>query len=179
MRKLIESTFVSLDGVVESPQQWALPFWGDEHRRYATQQLADCDAFLFGRVTYEQFAASWPQRTGDPYYDRVNSLPKFVVSSTLREVGWNATVLEGEAGAAIRSLKAQSGANIIKYGTSALDRTLMPERLIDEIRVLVFPIVVGSGRRLYEGIDVNRLGLELTSSKTFSNGVTALNYVVG
>src|SRR5215472_3201374 len=94
MRKLIESTLVSLDGVVGSPEKWAMPFWDDENKRYALSRLAEVDAFLLGRATYEKFAASWSQIRGDDYFDRINSLPKFVASTTLRETTWNARLIK-------------------------------------------------------------------------------------
>jgi len=132
MRKLIEATFVSLDGVIESPERWALQHWGAEHRANATRQLESYDAFLFGRVTYEKFAAAWSPITGDPYYDAINRMPKYVASTTLRTTTWNATLLTGDVVDAVRALKQQPGKDIIKYGSGALDRTLIPHQLIDE-----------------------------------------------
>src|SRR5215470_7000690 len=132
MRKLIEATFVSLDGVVESPEKWALPYFDDENKSYALSRLADIDAFLLGRVTYEKFAARWPQIKGDPYFDKINSLPKFVASKTLKDTTWNAALLPGDAAEAVRRLKAQPGKDIVKYGTGSFDRTLIEHGLIDE-----------------------------------------------
>src|SRR5262252_2902043 len=96
MRKLVEATFVSLDGVMESPERWALPLWGKAEKDAALRQLNEFDAFLLGRATYEKFAAAWSQIKGDPYFDRINSLPKFVASKTLKDTTWNATLLPGD-----------------------------------------------------------------------------------
>ena len=177
MRKLIEATFVSLDGVIESPEHWALNLWGAEHRVHATRQLASYDAFLFGRVTYEKFAASWSQIKGDPYYDTINRMPKFVASKTLKTTTWNATLLPGDVVEAVRALKQQPGRNIIKYGGGELDRTLIPHQLIDEFQIYVFPVTVGQGVRLFEGVDPDALRLVLTGTTSLTNGIVQLTYV--
>jgi hypothetical protein len=96
MRKLVEATLVSLDGVVGSPEEWALPYWDEENKDYAHAQLAEVDAFLLGRVTYENFVAAWSQVSGDPYIDTINRMPKFVASASLREMTWNATPITGD-----------------------------------------------------------------------------------
>lgn len=176
VRKLVESTFVSLDGVVESPERWALPFWGSDNKDAALSHLAEFDAFLFGRLTYQKFAANWSQIKGDPYFDRINSMPKFVASNTLRDVTWNATLLEGDVAERVAALKQQPGKNIIKYGTSHLDRTLIRHKLIDEFQFSIFPLVVGSGRRLFEDIDASGLALKLVHTKTFENGIVVVTY---
>jgi dihydrofolate reductase len=177
MRKLIEAAFVSLDGVIESPERWALQHWGAEHRANATRQLESYDAFLFGRVTYEKFKAAWSQITGDPYYDAINRMPKYVASTTLHTTTWNATLLTGDVVEAVRALKQQPGKDIIKYGSGALDRTLIPHQLIDEFQISVFPLSVGQGARLFEGVAPADLRLELTNTKTLPNGIVQLTYV--
>jgi len=177
MRKLIEATFVSLDGVVGSPEKWALPYFDDENKNYALSRLSEVDAFLLGRVTYEKFAARWPQIKGDDYFDRINSLPKFVASKTLQETTWNATVIKGDVADEVSKLKNQPGKNIMKYGTGRLDRTLIQRSLIDEFHFSIFPIAVGSGQRLFDGIDATHLKLALTGTKTFNNGIVILTYV--
>ena len=179
MRKLIEATLVSLDGVVGSPEEWALPRWDEENKEFARAQLADVDAFLLGRVTYEKFAAAWSQVSGDPYLDTINRLPKFVASASLRETAWNATPITGDVAAEVARLKNQSGKTIMKYGTGQLDGTLISHGLIDEFHFSVFPVAVGSGLRLFEGIDISGLALTLTGTKTFANGVVQLSYVPG
>lgn len=177
MRKLIEATLVSLDGVVGSPEEWALPRWGEENKKFAHAQIADVDAFLLGRVTYEKFAAAWSQVSGDPYLDTINRLPKFVASATLREMAWNATPITGDVAAEVARLKNQPGKTIMKHGTGQLDGTLISHGLIDEFHFSVFPLTVGSALRQFEGIDTSGLALRLTVTKTFANGVVQLTYV--
>ena len=145
---------MSLDGVVGSPEKWALPYFDDENKNYALSRLSEVDAFLLGRVTYEKFAARWPQIKDDDYFDRINSLPKFVASKTLRETTWNATLIKGDVADEVSKLKNQPGKNIMKYGTGQLDRTLIQRNLVDEFHFSIFPIAVGSGQRLFDGIDV-------------------------
>jgi dihydrofolate reductase len=176
MRKLIESTIVSLDGVVGSPWNWTGPYFDEEVKDYSRGQLSGYDAFLLGRVTYENFAAMWAPIQGDEYFDTVNGLPKYVASTTLRETTWNATLLKGDVADAVAELKNQPGKNIVKYGTSRLDRTLIARDLIDEFHFLLFPVVAGAGPHLFEGIDTTGQQLELTRTTTFGNGVVALTY---
>lgn len=178
MRKLIESAFVSLDGVVESAEQWGFPYFNvEENRQHSLAKLMDCDAFLLGRSTFELLYAVGSVTTGDPYFDRVGSMPKFVASTTLYEAPWNATVIGGDTAEEIAALKRQPGKSIIKYGNGDLDRTLLAHNLIDEFHLWIFPVVVGKGRRLFEGIDTSHLKLKLTGTKQFSNGVVSLSYV--
>ncbi|HEX9352990.1 MAG TPA: dihydrofolate reductase family protein [Streptosporangiaceae bacterium] len=177
MRKLVEATLVSLDGVVGSPEEWALPYWDEENKDHAHAQLGDVGAFLLGRVTYEKFVAAWSQVSGDPYLDTINRLPKFVASESLRETTWNATLITGDVAAEIARLKDQPGKTIMKYGTGQLDRALIGHGLIDEFHFSVFPLIVGSGLRLFEGIETSGLSLKLTGTKTFGNGIVQLTYV--
>jgi|SRR5579871_224003 len=129
MRKLAESTLVSLDGVVGSPWAWTGQLSDGESRRHALAALDRYKAFVFGRVTYETFAATWSQVKGDVYLDRINAMPKFVASTTLHQTTWNATLLEGDVVEAIRRLKQEPGKDLIKYGTGKLDQTLVEHRL--------------------------------------------------
>ena len=168
MRKLIEATLVSLDGVVSSQMEWA-PF-DEENRAHAESTLDEVDAFLLGRVTYEQFAASFAKVKGNRYIERINALPKYVASTTLKEVTWNATLLKGDIAAEIAKLKKQPGKTIMKYGTSQLDRTLVQHGLVDEFHLWYFPVVVGRGKRLFEDVDKSLLKLELADSRRFKNG---------
>jgi dihydrofolate reductase len=177
MRKLVESTFVSLDGVVEAPERWALPFFAAENKDAALSNLAEFDAFLLGRVTYEKFVAAWSGIKGDPYFDRINTMRKYVASRTLSNATWNATVIQGDVAEAVTELKRQPGKNIIKYGTSQLDELLIRHRLIDEFQFSIFPTVVGTGRKLFEGIDATALALTLRGTRAFANGVVVLTYV--
>jgi dihydrofolate reductase len=174
MRKLVESTFVTLDGSISDPQTWSPPYWDDEHAAYASKLLFAADALVLGRATYEGFATAWPSRSGDPYTDRINEMPKHVASRTLRETTWNATVLEGDAAEAIAALKAEDGGDLLKFGTGELDRALLEHGLLDELHLWVFPVLVGSGQRLIEGIPTTHL--ELVDTTRFGSGIIANTY---
>jgi dihydrofolate reductase len=172
MRKLIEATFVSLDGVVESAQEWGFPLFNvEENKQSSLSTLMDCDAFLLGRVTFELLESMGSAVKGDPYFDRVGSLRRFVASTTLQAVSSNAEVIKGDVAEEVSNLKRQPGKNIMKYGNGNLDRTLIAHDLIDEFHLSIFPVVVGTGRRLFEGIDPAHLKLKLTGTTKFSNGV--------
>jgi dihydrofolate reductase len=175
MRKLIESTLVSLDGVIESPDRWS-PF-DAEAAELAMQDLANYDAFVMGRVTYERFRANWAPISGNPYIDRINAMPKHVASRSLTDVTWNATLLGPDIVGAIERLKAQPGKDLIKYGTSRLDATLLRAHLVDELRLWVMPVVVGSGQHLFEGVDTTTLNLTLTDVRKLANNSAILTYV--
>jgi dihydrofolate reductase len=177
MRKLIESTLLSLDGVIEAPDRWA-PF-DEESRQQALADLDKYDAFVMGRVTYERFRANWEPVTGSPYVDRINAMPKYVASRSLTDVAWNATLLGPDVVGAIQRLKEQPGKDLIKYGTSRLDATLLAAGLVDELRLWVLPVAVGAGQRLFEGVDVSALRLTLTDVRKLDNGSAILTYVPG
>ncbi|MFI7609860.1 dihydrofolate reductase family protein [Nonomuraea terrae] len=175
MRKLIESTFVTLDGVISSPHVWGPPYWNEEHHEYAGKLLFAADALLLGRETYQGFAQSWPARTGDPYADRINSLPKYVASTTLKEAdAWNGTLIQGDVATAVAELKRQPGENILKFGTGELDRTLIAHDLVDEFHFWTFPTIAGSGDRLLDGLDVTHL--KLLETTRFESGIVVLTY---
>jgi dihydrofolate reductase len=174
VRRVVESTFVTLDGVISSPEKWGPPYWDDEHAGYARKLLFAADALLLGRVTYEGFAQAWPSRTGDEYSDRINSLPKHVASRTLREATWNATVLQGDVAEEVAKLKQHTGENILKFGTGELDRTLLEHDLVDEFHFWLFPVAAGAGQRLFDGIDLTHLNLVDTT--TFKSGIVVLTY---
>jgi dihydrofolate reductase len=173
MRKLVESTFVTLDGVIDSPQNWSPPYWDDQHAGYARDLLFAADALLLGRKTYEGFAAAWPQRSGDEYTDRINSMPKYVASNTLTDATWNATILDGDVADAVAKLKEEPGENILKFGTGELDRTLLDHRLVDEYHLWYFPVSVGSGDRLFDGIATT---LDLVDTTRFKSGIVVLKF---
>ena len=139
--------------------------------------MAASDALLMGRVTYEQMAAYWPnQPGGTPMVDYINSVPKFAVSTTLEEVGWNnSTLIQDNVAEEITELKRQPGKDITILGSGTLVRSLLRDNLLDELRLMVHPIVLGSGKRLFED-GVNREVLELVDSKTFGTGVVSLTY---
>ncbi len=179
MRKVVAVEFVSLDGVMESPDQWHFPYWSDEMGQEIAAAMAQADAMLLGRVNYEEWAAFWPQQDPEenPVAVRMNEVRKYVVSTTLEEpLGWNNSTLIGENVAEeIAELKRQTGGDISISGSGSLVRSLLKDGLIDELRLMVHPVVVGSGKRLFEeGGD--RVALELVDSKIFSTGVIYLTY---
>jgi dihydrofolate reductase len=174
MRKLVESTLVSLDGIIGSPDRWS-PF-DEESRQLAKEELERYDALVLGRVTYEFFRANWGAPTGDPYIDQINAIPKYVASRTLSQVTWNATLLGPDIAHAIEQLKAQPGKDLFKMGTSRVDDILLRARLVDELRLWVMPVVVGSGQRLFEHVDTSSLKLELTEVRKLDNSSVILTY---
>jgi dihydrofolate reductase len=176
MRKLIESTLVSLDGVIESPERWAT--FDDEASELSMQELDNYDAFVMGRVTYERFRDNWGPG-GNPYVDRIGAMPKYVASRSLDDVTWNAILLGPDIVTAIQDLKAQPGKDLIKYGTSRLDATLLGAGLVDELRVWIMPVVVGSGQRIFEDVEPSSLSLNLTDVRRLRNGSVVLTYVPG
>jgi dihydrofolate reductase len=175
MRKLIESTLVSLDGVIEAPERWAS--FDAEDTALSIEELGQYDAFVMGRVTYEKFLANWGHVTGDPYIDLIGTMPKYVASRSLTQTAWNATPLGPDPSAAIARLKDQPGKDLIKYGTSRLDDTLVRDHLIDEFRFWIRPVVAGSGQRLFEDVDTSGLHLRLTDERRLENGSVILTYV--
>jgi dihydrofolate reductase len=176
MRKLIESTLVSLDGVIESPERWAI--FDDEASELSMRELDNYDAFVMGRVTYERFRDNWGAG-GNPYVDRIGAMPKYVASRSLDDVTWNATLLGPDIVTAIQDLKAQPGKDLIKYGTSRLDATLLGAGLVDELRVWIMPVVVGSGQRIFEDVEPSSLRLNLTDVRRLRNGSVVLTYIPG
>jgi dihydrofolate reductase len=175
MSKVVAVELVSLDGVMESPEEWAFSYSNDEMEEANASGMAASDALLMGRVTYEQMAAYWPNHPGGtPMVDYINSVPKFAVSTTLEEVGWNnSTLIQDNVAEEITELKRQPGKDITILGSGTLVRSLLRDNLLDELRLMVHPIVLGSGKRLFEeGGDQKRL--ELVDSKTFSTGVLYL-----
>jgi dihydrofolate reductase len=179
MRKVVASELVSLDGVMESPEKWSFRFHNDEMAEANEAGMAQADAMLLGRVTYQEFASYWPyQNSADqPFTDYLNNTPKFVVSTTLEEpLEWqNSTLIKGNVAEEIAKLKQQPGKNIGIVGSATLVRSLLQDDLLDELGLLVHPIVVGSGRRLFEeGGD--QKALKLVDSRVFSTGVVYLTY---
>ena len=176
MRKVVAVELVSLDGVMESPEEWAFPYSNDEMEEANASGMAASDALLMGRVTYEQMAAYWPNQPGGvPMVDYINSVPKYVVSKTLEErLEWNnSTLIEGDVAEEIVRLKQQPGENITILGSGALVLSLLRGDLIDELRLMVHPLILGGGKRLFED---RRQALELVDSKTFGTAVVYLAY---
>ena len=177
MRKLIEATLVSLDGIVESPWEWASAYFGAESRRHSLAMLEETDTFLMGRVTDEEFVVRWPFIEGDPYVDHINRMPKLVASTTLFEPTWNARLIDGDVPTALAELKRQPGKDIVKYGSGRLTRTLVDHNLIDEFHISVLPVLLGTGKRLFEDVDPKTLSLKLTETQTLDGGVVSSTYV--
>ena len=176
MRKLIVSTQASLDGVIENPQNWVFDYVNDEFFKYASDQLFATEALIMGRMTYEGFADAWSARAGaDTFADRMNSLPKYVASRTLKgSLTWNANLIQGDVAQEVATLKEGSGGAILQYGSGELTRTLLQHRLVDEFRVMMFPVAVGTGIRLFESIE--QMPMRLLETQTFSTGVVILHY---
>lgn len=178
MRKVVVSEFVSLDGVMEEPG-WTFQFESEDRNQYKFDELAAADALLLGRVTYEGFAAAWPQmeeQTGE-YGAWMNGYPKYVASRTLQEpLEWNnSTLIEGDVAEGVASLKQQGGKDILVFGSGQLVDTLVEYDLVDEYRIMVFPVVVGGGKRLFgDGLDTKVL--EHIGTQTFASGAVVLTY---
>ncbi len=176
MRKIVAGLFISLDGVIEAPNQWMGPWFNDELGQAVGSQMGAQDAMLLGRVTYDEFAGHWPQQTGE-MADTMNGTPKYVVSGTLKSAEWQNTTLIPAAGAyaEIAELKQQPGRNIGMTGSATLVSSLLREGLLDELHLFVLPLVVGSGKRLF-GTPGDQLPLKLLGSATFQTGVVHLTY---
>ena len=178
MRKLVVSEFITLDGVVEDPS-WTFQFSSEEQDKFKFDELAAADALLLGRVTYEGFAAAWPQmeeQTGE-YGAWMNGYPKHVASTTLQEPLEcnNSRLIEGDVAEKVSALKQESGGDILVFGSGTLVNTLMQNDLVDEYRLMIFPVVVGTGKRLFEeGTDMKTM--KFLDSKTFGSGVVVLTY---
>ena len=175
MRNLFVTTFLSLDGVMENPA-WTFPYWNDEIAQFKGEESNAADALLLGRVTYEGFAAAWPQRTdeasGGVYF---NSVRKYVVSTTLDKAEWNnSVIIKDNVVEEIRNLKQQEGKDIAVHGSGKLIQTLIQHDLVDRYRLLVYPVVLGKGQRLFE--EGTTATLNLVEARALSGGVTALIY---
>ena len=185
MRRIVVSEFVSLDGVMEGPGPddpyvhagWTFNFQDPEGMKYKLDETLAHDALLLGRVTYEGFAKAWPGRTDEVgFADKMNSMPKHVVSNTLARAEWNnSTLISGEPSAEITRLKEGRGGDILVAGSGQLVQSLLAKGLADELRLMVFPIVLGSGRRLF-GNNPDPLRLELVSSTKLQSGTLILTY---
>lgn len=177
MRKVVAFELVSVDGVMEKPEEWAFAYADDEIAGANAAGMTGSDALLMGRVTYEGMAAHWPhQPDEEPMVAFLNSVPKFVVSTTLREpLGWNnSTLIQGDIAREIVDLKQGPGKDITILGSGALVRSLLHHGLLDELRIMIHPLVLGSGKRLFEGGDQEKL--TLVESRAFGTGVVSLAY---
>jgi dihydrofolate reductase len=179
MRKVISWLFISLDGVVEAPNEWQFDVMDDDMIA-AIGSLADAeDAMLMGRVTYQEWVPFWPTSTDEPYASHINNIPKYVVSTTLSQVEWGnwkkPTLIKGDLANEINKLRQQSGKNIGVSGSPTLVRSLIQEDLLDELRLMIHPVVVGKGKRLFtEDVDLKRL--QLVDSKITGTGVVIVTY---
>ena len=179
MSKIVVSEFLTAYGVMGAPETWQFPFQTEEMGEITERQTRDTDAFLLGRVTYEIFAGFWPTMTHNEFgvADKWNSAPKYVVSTTLQNADWNnSTLIKANVIEEIRKLKQQPGGRIGIIGSAILVHSLLDAGLIDEIQVLVHPIVLGEGIRLF--VDGYRAPLKLADSKILANGVAYLSYQI-
>jgi dihydrofolate reductase len=183
MAKIIVTEFVSLDGVMEDPGGaesfkhggWTFEIERGEGDKFKLDETMDTSALLLGRKTYEGFAAAWPSREGE-FADRFNSMPKYVVSSTLQSPTWNnTTVLSGDVVAEIEKVKREENGNVVVHGSAQLAQTLLENDLVDELRLMVFPVVLGTGKRLFGEMD-DKKRLALADSRTVGDGVAILIY---
>ncbi|MGH2738966.1 MAG: dihydrofolate reductase family protein [Actinomycetota bacterium] len=184
MGKIVVTEFVSLDGVVEDPGGsedfkyggWSFEFnRGEEGEKFKLEETMDTEALLLGRVTYEGFATAWPSREGE-FADKFNSMPKYVVSSTLENPEWNnSTVLKGDVVESVKKLKTELNGNIVVHGSVQLAQTLIENDLVDDLRLMVFPVVLGAGKRLF-GETTDKKALRLASSQIVGDGVAILIY---
>jgi dihydrofolate reductase len=176
MRDVVAGLFISLDGVTESPNKWQFDHFDNDMMAAMAAHIDQEDTVLLGRVTYQEWASYWPTSTDEPYASHINNTPKYVVSTTLEKVDWrNSTLIKGDLGEAIARLKEQPGKNIGVAGSPTLVRSLLRDDLLDELTLMIHPVVVGSGKRLFtEGGDLKRL--RLVDSKTTSTGVLIATY---
>lgn len=186
MRKLIVSEFVTLDGVMEAPggeeghphTGWVFDFFTPEQEQYKLKEVLESDTLLLGRITYEGFAAAWPERSGE-FADKMNGMAKLVASTTLNELGWNnSTLIRGDVPEEVAKIKQQEGGPLLVAGSGTLVHSLMAKGLIDEYRLMVFPVVLGSGLRLFpETLD--KTVLTLADTRAFDSGVVVQTYHAG
>ncbi len=179
MRRIVVTEFISLDGVIEEPR-WTFQFErGPEGGKFKFDELFASEALLLGRVTYQGFAAAWPSMGTDDFGKRMNGIPKYVVSSTLTdaEATWGSTtVIRGDVAAEIASLKAQPGGDLLVEGSCQLAQTLIQHNLVDEYRLMLFPIVLGNGKRLFPDVLSEPAKLTLTDARPDRDGVMLLRY---
>jgi dihydrofolate reductase len=184
MGRIVVTEFISLDGVMEDPGGdstfkhggWTFEIeQGQEGADFKLQETRDSEALLLGRVTYQGFAKAWPSIEGE-FGDKFNNMPKYVISSTLEKAGWkNSTVLKGDVVKEVSKLRQKPGGDIVVHGSAQLVQTLLEHDLVDELRLMVFPVVLGSGKRLF-GNTSDKKPMELVDSKKVGSGVTILTY---
>jgi dihydrofolate reductase len=175
--RLVATEYMTLDGIAEEPGHWSGPFFDNEAGQFKWSELQASDALLLGRRTYEGFAKAWPTMPGTGEFgEKMNSMPKYVVSSTLDKVEWSGSILiKGNVSEEIRKLKSQPGNDLLLSGSAQLFNSMMKENLIDLYRIMLHPLVLGKGLRLFAYDGTERV-LELTDVKRFGKGITVLEY---
>lgn len=177
MRRIKSYFFVSLDGVVESPEKWHFPYFDEEMGAAVGAGFATADALLMGRVLYDEWAAYWPEHADQPFGDVMNSIKKYVVSDSLEAAEWqNSEVISDDAAQKVTDIKAQEGGDITMSGSATTVRWLLREGLLDELNLLVHPIVIGDGLARLFPPDEPRIALDLVGAQTFKSGVLNLSY---
>jgi dihydrofolate reductase len=175
-RKVVASTYITLDGHIDEAGRWSFPFWSEEASQFKARELFASDALLLGRITYEGFAAAWPTMEGTGEFgEKMNRMPKHVASRTLASVTWNATIIEGDVAEAVRRLKTEDGGDLLIGGSGQLIDFLTWHGLIDEYRLMIHPLVLGDGaKRLFT--TVKNQPFELGESLSLPKGVVVLTY---
>lgn len=184
MRKIIVSEFITLDGVIEAPGGnetphphggWQFTYRSPEGGKYKMDELANVDALLLGKTTYEGFAAFWPTQTDEGFAGPINRMPKYVVSQSLQKVEWNNSHILRDIAGDVADLKKSKGGDILVYGSATLVKALLHFDLVDELRLMVFPLLIGGGLRLFDNSRELKK-FELKHSQTMANGVLILEY---
>jgi dihydrofolate reductase len=175
-RKVVASTYITLDGYIDEPGRWSLPFWSQEASQFKARELFASDALLLGRITYEGFAAAWPTMEGTGEFgEKMNAMPKHVASRTLTSASWNATIIKGDVADAVRALKHEDGGDLLIGGSGQLIDFLTWHHLIDEYRLMLHPLVLGDGtKRLFT--TVKNQGFELSETLSLPKGIVVLTY---
>jgi dihydrofolate reductase len=184
MARIVVTEFISLDGVIEDPggaEDYKHGGWtfqierGEDGDKFKVDETMQSDALLLGRVTYQGFADAWPSRSGE-FADKFNTMPKFVVSTTMDEAGWtNSKVIDGDVPAEVSKLRDRPGGDIVVHGSAQLVQTLIENDLVDELRLMVFPVVLGTGKRLW-GETTDKKRLRLVDARTVGDGVSIQVY---
>jgi dihydrofolate reductase len=175
-RKLVASTYLTLDGFIDEPGTWSFPFWCDEAAQFKASELFASDMLLLGRITYEGFAAAWPTMADvGEFGQKMNWMPKYVASRTLQTATWNATIIKGDVAEAVRALKKDDGGDILIGGSGSLIDYLTAHDLIDEYKLMIHPIVLGNGtKRLFNGVP--RRTFALVDTVRFPTGIVVQTY---
>ncbi|GAA3950146.1 dihydrofolate reductase [Chitinophaga oryziterrae] len=184
MRKIIVTEFITLDGVIEAPggnetshphAGWQFKYHSPDTGKYKIDELSSVDTLLLGKTTYEVFAAYWPGQTGDGFADPINRMPKYVVSRSLQKVDWNNSHILRDVAKDVAALKKSDGGDILVYGSATLVKALLHHDLIDELRLMVYPLSIGGGLRLFDdNRELKKFGLK--HSRAIDNGVLILEY---